>query len=70
MRIREIIFLSDDPVERNRSDPQLGPPFAPFSDDATNLAHAFTRRGLVNHFWNLNGSDEQPLDQRRPLELS
>ena len=32
----------------------------PFSDDPTNLANAFTRSGLVKHFWNLNGSEGQP----------
>jgi hypothetical protein len=60
MRIHEILFLNSDPAEGNRSDPQLGPPSAPFSDDATNLANAFTRRGLVKHFWNLPGSEGQP----------
>jgi hypothetical protein len=60
MRIHEIIFLNDDPAERNRSDPQLDLPPSTFSDDATNLANAFTRRGLVKHLWNLNRSAGQP----------
>jgi hypothetical protein len=29
-------------------------------DDLTSLANAFTRRGLVKHFWNMNGSEGQP----------
>jgi hypothetical protein len=60
MRVYEILFWNNKPTEGNRPDPQLGPPSAPFSDDATNLAHAFTRRGLVKSFWRLNGSEEQP----------
>jgi hypothetical protein len=48
------------------SDPQLGPPSAPLSDDPTNLANAFTRRGLVKSFWNLNGSEGQPLGPAPP----
>lgn len=28
--------------------------------DLTNLANAFTRRGLVKQFWNLDGSGSQP----------
>ena len=54
MRIYEILFWNNEPTTRDRSDPQLGPPPVPFSDDPTNLAHAFTRSGLVKHFWNLN----------------
>jgi hypothetical protein len=60
MRIYEILLWNNEPTERDRSDPQLDPPSAPFSDDATNLANAFTRSGLVKHFWNLNGSEGQP----------
>src|SRR5260370_26518685 len=30
------------------------------SNDLTNLSNAFTRRGLVKHFWNLDGSEGQP----------
>src|SRR3984893_13511000 len=58
MRIAEIIFWNNEPTEMNRFDPHS--PTAPFSDDPTNLANAFTRRGLVKHFWNLNGSEGQP----------
>src|SRR6202040_279128 len=60
MRISEILSWNYEPTERNRSDPQLGPPSPPFSDDPTNLASAFTRGGLVKSFWNLNGSEGQP----------
>ena len=60
MRIYEILFWNNEPAEGNRPDPQLDPPPAPFSDDPTNLANAFTRSGLVKHFWNLNGSEGQP----------
>ena len=60
MRIAEILFWNNEPTEKDRPDPQLGPPPAPFSDDPTNLATAFTRSGLVKHFWNLNGSEGQP----------
>ena len=60
MRIHEIIFSNDAPAERNRSDPELDLRSAPFTDDPTNLANAFTRSGLVKHFWNLNGSEDQP----------
>jgi hypothetical protein len=38
----------------------------PFSDDPTNLANAFTRSGLVKHFWNLNGSEGQPSGRAPP----
>jgi hypothetical protein len=60
MRITEILFWNNEPTEGNRPDPQLDLPPAPFSDDPTNLANAFTRRGLVKHFWNLSGSEGQP----------
>jgi hypothetical protein len=60
MRITEILFWNDDPAEGNRSDPRLDLSPIPFSDDPTNLANAFTRSGLVKHFWNLNGSEGQP----------
>jgi hypothetical protein len=60
MRIAEILNWNNDPVEGNRSDPQLDLPPLRFNDDPTNLANAFTRRGLVKSFWELNGSEEQP----------
>lgn len=66
MRIHEIIFSNNDPTEGKRSEPQLSPPSPPFSDDATNLANAFTRRGLVKSFWNLNGSEGQPFGPAPP----
>jgi hypothetical protein len=60
MRISEILFWNNGRTEMNRSDPQLDLRQVPFSDDLAKLATAFTRRGLVKHFWNLNGSEGQP----------
>jgi hypothetical protein len=61
MRISEILFWNNEPTQANRPHPQLDLPSAPFSDDdPTNLANAFTRRGLVKSFWNINGSEGQP----------
>ena len=66
MRIHEILFWNNEPTERNRADPQLDLPSAPFRDDLTNLANAFTRSGLVKQFWNLNGSEAQPSGPAAP----
>jgi hypothetical protein len=60
MRLSERLFWNNEPRERNRSDPQLDLPPAPFYGGMTNLANAFTRSGLVKSFWNLNGSEGQP----------
>ncbi len=60
MRIYEVIFWNNEPTERKRANHKLNLPPAPDTDDLTNLANAFTRRGAVKHFWNLNGSEEQP----------
>ena len=60
MLIAEMLFWNNEPTETHRSDPQLGQSPPSFSDDPTNLAHAFTRSGLVKSFWNLNGSEGQP----------
>jgi hypothetical protein len=60
MRIYEVSFYNDEPTDGYRSGPQLDSRPAPFGDDPANLAHAFTRSGLVKHFWNLNGSEGQP----------
>src|SRR6266850_3351963 len=60
MRIYEILFWNNEPIEGHRSDPQPDLSPAPHSDDLANLANAFTRRGLVKHFWNLRGSGGQP----------
>jgi hypothetical protein len=60
MLIVEILNWNNQSTEPNRADPQLHLPSAPFSDDPTNLANAFTRRGLVKSFWNFQGSDGQP----------
>jgi hypothetical protein len=60
MQIAEILFLNNEPAEANDYEPQLDQAPARSSDEVTNLATAFTRRGLVKHFWNLNGSEVQP----------
>ena len=60
MRICEILHWNNEPTEADRSDPQLDLPTAPFGDDLTNLANAFTRRGLVKHLWNPYGWEGQP----------
>jgi hypothetical protein len=60
MLISEILFWNNEPTEGSRSDPQLDVPQPPFPNDLANLANAFTRRGAVKHFWNLNGSEGQP----------
>jgi len=58
MRIHEILFWNNEPADR--SDPHLDVPPGSFSRDPTNLANAFTRRGLVKHFWNLPESEGSP----------
>jgi hypothetical protein len=60
MRICEIVFWDNEPPERDRADSQPHLSSAPFSDDPTDLSNAFTRGGLVKHFWNLDGSRDQP----------
>jgi hypothetical protein len=60
MRISEILFWNNEPTEGNHSDPQVDLSPVPFGDDLTNLANAFTRRGLVKHLWNPNRSEGQP----------
>ena|SRR6266446_4230185 len=60
MRIFEILYWNNETSEKNLSNPQPDLPQAPFSDDLANLANAFTRSGLVKHFWNLNGLEDQP----------
>ena len=60
MRISEVLFWSDQPLESDRAERHLDIPAARVDDDLTNLGNAFTRRGLVKRFWNLNGSEGQP----------
>ena len=60
MRISEVLFWSDQPLEGGRADYHHDVPAPRAYDDLTNLANAFTRRGAVKHFWNLNGSERQP----------
>jgi hypothetical protein len=60
MRISDVVFWSDQALEGSRSDYHHDIPAPRDDDDLTNLGNAFTRRGLVKHFWNLNGSEGQP----------
>jgi hypothetical protein len=60
MLIAEILYWNSQSSEGDSPGSQLEFPSAPFNDDPTNLANAFTRSGLVKHFWNLNGSEGQP----------
>jgi hypothetical protein len=60
MLIAEILYWNNEPTERNRADPPQDLPSVPFGDALTKLANAFIRRGLVKHFWNLNGPEGQP----------
>jgi hypothetical protein len=66
MRIHEILFWNDDPAKGDRADPHLDFPPRPFSNDLTNLASAFTRRGLVKHFWNFDRIERQPSEPAPP----
>jgi hypothetical protein len=70
MRIHEIIFPNKDPHERNRPVPQRNVPSYPYDNDLSKLASAFTKHGVVKRFWYLNGSEDQPSEQPRRLELS
>jgi hypothetical protein len=70
MRIYEILFWNNEPNERNRSDPELDFPPGQFGGDPTKLANAFTRSGLVKHFWNINGSEGQPSGPAPPDETT
>jgi hypothetical protein len=69
MRITEILSWNNEPAEGNRSNPRLNYPPAPFRDDLTNVANAFTRRGAVKHLWNLNGLGAQPSGPAPPGAL-
>jgi hypothetical protein len=60
MRITEILCWNNEPAEADDYEPQLDQAPAQPSDDLTNLANAFTRRGAVKDFWNLHGSEGQP----------
>ena len=60
MRICEILSWNNERTEVNRAGPQLDLSRVQSRDPLTNLGNAFTRRGLVKHFWNLNGSGGQP----------
>jgi hypothetical protein len=66
MRIYEVLFWNNEPTERKRANHKLNLPPAPDTDDLTNLANAFTRRGLVKSFWRLNGSEGQPTGPAPP----
>jgi hypothetical protein len=66
MRIYEIIILNNDPTGNYRSAPQPDLPPNRFNDDLINLANAFTRDGLVKHFWNFQGSGDQTSEPAQP----
>jgi hypothetical protein len=70
MRIAEILFWNNKPAEPKDYEPLLDQPPARSSDDVTKLAAAFTKRGLVKHFWNLNGSEGQPSGPAPPDPVS
>jgi hypothetical protein len=57
MRIHEILFWNNYHAG-NRADPHLDFHPDPFDNDLPNLANAFTRSGLVKHFWNLDRSGQ------------
>jgi hypothetical protein len=63
MRIHEILF---HPIDGNIPDPYRDVPQVPPGDDLSKLAQAFTRRGLVKHFWNMNRSEAQPSGPEPP----
>src|ERR1700730_17287004 len=67
MRIHEIIFWYNEPTKRKCANHKLDLPPAPDSDDLTNLANAFTRRGLVKHLWNPNRSEGQTSGPTPPV---
>lgn len=66
MRISEIIQWNIDTTLGNHSDSRLDVPPGSFNRDPANLANAFTRRGLVKSFWNLNGTEAQPSEPAPP----
>jgi hypothetical protein len=59
MRISEILYGKTQPIEMNQPDSQPGRTPALFRDPLAKLATAFTRRGVVKHLWNLNGSEDE-----------
>jgi hypothetical protein len=66
MRIHEILGWDNNPIDRNRFHNYLDFGPHPFAYDLAKLANAFTRRGLVKHFWNLRGSEHQPYEPAPP----
>jgi hypothetical protein len=60
MLIAEILYCNNQSAEGDSPSLQLNLPPPQFTGDPTNLANAFTRRGLVKYLWNLNGSAGQP----------
>jgi hypothetical protein len=59
MRISEILFWDNKPIEGNRSNPQLGLPHDPSSDLFTKLASAYAKDCLVKRFWHVKGLEGQ-----------
>jgi hypothetical protein len=66
MRIYEILNWNNDPTEEVRPHPHPHLPPIQFNNDVGNLASAFTRDGMVKHFWNLPGSEGQPSEPAPP----
>jgi hypothetical protein len=66
MRISDVLFWGDQALEGSRSAYHHDIPVPRADDDLANLATAFTRRGLVKSFWNLNGSEGQPSEPAPP----
>jgi hypothetical protein len=66
MRIYEIIFRNNEPVEMDRPDPLRNVPTYPYDNELSKLAGAFTKNGAVKHFWYLNSLERQPSEPAPP----
>jgi hypothetical protein len=60
MRISEILFWDNKPIEGNYSDPHLDLPKAPSSDFFTKLASDYAKDELLKRFWNGKRSEISP----------
>jgi hypothetical protein len=66
MRISEILFWDNKPIEGNPSNPQLSLPQAPSSDLLARLAGAYAKDRLVSRFWSAKGSESRPFKPALP----
>jgi hypothetical protein len=66
MIIAEMLYWNSQSTERDRPGSQLNLSPPQFTDDPRTFANAFTRRGLVKHFWNPDRSGEQPSGHAPP----